>query len=157
MSMPVWPFKRRSIRHRTFGRMRPARGGRFWQARVPFQPAGREVEIHITAAQPSGAGPTEAQEHLYRQLAHHYPSILRVALVALHREYKRVMVAQPQLHWPAAAGPHDLLHLAPLDRIWIDDTHGHRFVLSFQHRKDKEHEFHVFFRNWKLESVASER
>ena len=40
--------------------------------------------------------------------------------------------------------------------VWLDDDSGHKFVLSFKHRKDKDHEFHVFFKNGKLEGVAAE-
>ena len=153
--LPVWPFRNRSLRHRTFGRLRTVRNGKFWRARLPFQPAGRKVEVHISRA--AGEGPTDAQEKLFLRLASEYPAVMETALAALHSEYERVTHAQPHLRWPKASGPRDLLHLAPLDRIWLDDGHGHRFVLSFQHDADKEHSFHVFFRNWGLESVASER
>lgn len=154
--LAVWPFKRRSIRHRTFGTLRPVRNGQFWQAKLPLEPrpAASPVEVQISAG---ADGPTEAQENLYLQLAKHYPKILAVALKAVHREYQRVVAAQPQLKWPQARGAADLRRLTPLGRVWLDDAHGHKFVLSFAHDHDKEHEFHVFFRNWKLESVASER
>ena len=66
-------------------------------------------------------------------------------------------VAQPQLKWPRVTAPQDLLRLVPLHGVWLDDGHGHKFVLSFQHQADKDQEFHVFFKNWKLESVSAER
>ena len=151
--LPVWPFNRRSIRHRTFGRLRPTRKGKFWRTRMAMPHAGRDVEVHINGEQ----GPTDAQEKLYLQIAQHYPKVMKAALGALHREYQRVTVAQPQLKWPLAEAPQDLLRLVPLNGIWLDDGHGHKFVLSFQHEHDKEQEFHVFFKNWKLESVTAER
>ena len=150
--LTLWPFSRR-IRHRTFGDLRPARNGQFWRARVPLAPAGRPVEVHISGAD----GPTEAQEKLYLQLTAHLPKVLKVALNAVHREYHRVTAAQPQLKWPRVSAPQDLLRLVPLHGIWLDDGNGHKFVLSFQHKADKDQEFHVFFKNWKLESVSAER
>src|SRR4051794_21406976 len=101
--LPVWPFTRRSIRHRTFGKLRPIRNGRFWRARVPIQPDGGAVEVRIAGAD----GPTDAQERLYLQLATHYPKVLKVALGAVHREYQRLTAAQPQLKWPAVSAPQE--------------------------------------------------
>ena len=152
--LPLWPFQRRSIRHRTFGKLRPVRNGNFWQGRLALQPNAEDVELHISAGE---AGPSAAQEKLYLQLAKHYPKLMDVALAALHGEYQRVTAAQPQLKWPPAHDVETLRRLTPLGRVWLDDAHGHKFVLSFDHGHDKEHEFHVFFKNWKLESVASER
>ena len=151
--LAVWPFKRRSLSHRTFGRLRPVRNGRFWRARLPFRPTNSPVDVHIAGEH----GPTEAQEQLYLRLADRFPNVLTVALDALHREYERVIHAQPQLKWQRVSAPPDLLRLVPLHGIWLDDGHGHKFVLSFRHGQDKDQEFHVFFRNWNLESVASER
>lgn len=150
----LWPFNRRSIRHRTFGKLRPTRNGNFWQGRLPLQPDAQDVELHISAGE---AGPSAAQEELYRQLARHYPKLMAVALKALHGEYQRVTAAQPQLKCPPARDVESLRRLTALGRVWLDDAHGQEFVLSFDHGHDKAHAFHVFFKNWKLESVASER
>ena len=160
-------FRRtRSIRHRTFGTLTPYREDRFWRGRVAFGPAGRRV--WVTVPVPSGresAGPTEQQERLYLQLAQRYhEAVLPEALRALHREYQRVRRTCTQTRYPAVERPADLLRLIPLDEIWLDGgpegngaAPGHKFVLSYQSRRHKDHDFHVFFKDWQVESVASER
>ena len=61
------------------------------------------------------------------------------------------------MKWPVVASLREQLLVTPLDRIWLDDSHGHRFVLSFKADVDNEQHFHVFFHHWKVESIASER
>lgn len=152
--LPVWPFRNRSVRHRTFGAIRRIRNGQFWRGRVPLPSVGKPVELHISAGK---AGPTAEQESLFLRLTQQYPQFYRSALGAVHAEYQRVHNLQPQLKWPTPTDIHHLERLTPLDRIWLDDAPGRQFVLSFGHSRDKEHAFHVFFKDEKLASVASER
>ena len=153
--MPVWPFSPRSIRHRTFGTLKPVRNGKFLRARIPCPRGGQKpVELHITAGE---AGPTAEQESLFLSLRQQYPSLYTDALRAVHGEYQRVRQVQPNLEWPTAGDVGELEPLTPLDRIWLDDASGKQFVLSFNHARDKEHSFHVFFKDGKVRSVASER
>ena len=83
--------------------------------------------------------------------------MLHVALKALHGEYQRVTKAQPQVKWPPVTSLKEQLRVTPLEKVWLDDGPGTRFVLSFQAKVDKEQHFHVFFHHWKVESAASER
>ena len=152
--MPVWPFSSRTLRHRTFGRLKSVRSGKYWHARVAMATARMPVEFHISAG---AAGPTAEQEGLFLRLAEKYPSVLETALQAVHQEYQRVCQTQPHRRWPAADSHTDLEHLTPLDRIWLDDHGGRQFVISFNHRSDKDHSFHVFFEGDRIRSVASER
>jgi hypothetical protein len=152
--MPVWPFLSRSIRHRTFGRLKSVRNGKYWHARVAVAQVSKPVELHISADK---SGPSAAQEGLFLRLASQYPAVFNTALQAVHREYQRVRLNQPQLKWPAAEELADLEYLTPLDRIWLDDHGGRQFVFTFNHRSDKEHSFHVFFDGDRVKSVASER
>jgi hypothetical protein len=152
--LPVWPFQSRSLRHRTFGTLKSIRNGKFWRSRMPLPQAKEPVDVHISAGK---EGPTDQQESLFLKLSEHYPKVYRKALEAVHKEYNRVRQLQPQLKWPTAADISDLEHLTPLDHIWLDDHAGRDFVFSFVHSKDKEHSFHVFFKDGKLASVASER
>jgi hypothetical protein len=152
--LPVWPFRSRSIRHRTFGMLKPIRNGHFWRGRMPLPHAAKSVELHISGG---SDGPTPEQESLFLRLAGEYPAVYETALRAVHQEYQRVLRQQPQLKWPAAADARDLEHLTPLDRIWFDDAPGRQFVLSFAHSRDEEHAFYVFFKDGKFTSVASER
>jgi hypothetical protein len=155
--MPVWPFRSRSIRHRTFGTLKPIRNGKYWRSRLPLpHPAGeKRVAVHISAA--GRPGPTVEQESLFLRLSQQYPNVYQTALHAVHGEYLRVSQLQPQLKWPSAADIAAMEALTPLDHIWLDDHAGRDFVLSFGHSSDKEHSFHVFFKDGKLASVASER
>jgi len=152
--LPVWPFSKRSIRHRTFGRMKSVRNGKYWRARVALAPSVTPVDVQISAGQ---HGPTADQEGLFLRLTAHYPSVVNRALQAVHTEYQRVRSSQPQLKWPAAEDLSALAILAPLNSIWLDDHRGEQFMLSFGHRHDKDHAFHVFFEGDRVKSVASER
>ena len=152
--LSVWPFSSRSIRHRTFGKLKSVRNGKFWRAQVSLTQSRKPVELHISAG---NTGPTPEQEGLFLRLAEQYPTVLGTALKAVHQEYQRVRLNKPQLKWPAAEELADLEYLTPLDRIWLDDHGGQQFVFSFNHRDDKEHSFHVFFEGGRVKSVASER
>ena len=152
--LPVWPFRSRSIRHRTFGTLRPVRNGNYWRARVPLPHARRPVDLHISAGR---GGPTAEQERLFLDLSGRYPAVYASALAAVHGEYQRVRRVHAHLRWPAADAAADLEHLTPLEQIWLDDDRGERFVLSFAHRDDRDHSFHVFFEGDRVQSVASER
>ena len=83
--IPMWPFNRRSVTHRTFGKIHPVRNGRFWKAMVPFEAARAEVELQINAGD---EGPTDAQEKLYLLLRTHDRKVLQTALKAMHAEYR---------------------------------------------------------------------
>ena len=152
--LPMWPFNRLSVPHPTFGRIHPVRNGRFWQAKVELESMRKAVDLQINAGE---GGPTEAQEKLFLRLQAHFRDVLQAALKSLHGEYQRVVKAQPQIDWPAVASLKEQLHVTPLDQVWLDDSAGTRFVLSFRAGSDKEHHFHVFFHHWKVQSVASER
>lgn len=152
--LPVWPFRSRSLRHRTFGTLKPIRNGGFWRSRMPLPQAPAPVDVHISAG---SEGPTDQQESLFLKLSEQYPTVYRSALEAVHTEYNRVRQLQPQLKWPTAGDIAELEKLTPLNHIWLDDHAGRQFVLSFGHSEDKEHSFHVFFKDGKLASVASER
>ena len=150
-------LNRRVLNHPTFGPLKSVRENKFWRGRIAFAPAGRRVWLAITATA-GQSGPTEQQEQLYDELSARYRAILPRALDALHREYQRVSkTSLPATRFPAAAEPADLLRLVPLDEIWLDDATGRRFALSFQSRRHKDHDFHVFFNDWEVESVAAER
>jgi len=150
----MWPFNRRTVAHRTFGQIHPVRNGRFWKAKVSFESLREPVELQINAAE---EGPAEAQEKLYLLLQSHFRKVLQVALRSVHAEYQRASKAQPQVKWPVVSNLKEQLHATPLDGVWLEDNLGHRFVLSFRAKADKEQHFHVFFHHWKVESVASER
>jgi len=150
----MWPFNRRAVAHRTFGQIHPVRNGRFWKAQVSFEALKDPVELQINAGD---KGPAEAQEKLYLLLQSHFRKVLQVALRSLHVEYQRVCKAQPGVQWPVVSNLKEQLHATPMKGVWLEDTHGHRFVLSFRADIDKEQHFHVFFHHWKVESVASER
>lgn len=153
--LPVWPFRSRAIRHRTFGTLKPVRNGKFWHARVPCPRGGRHpLSVQITA---HPGGPSEAQEHLFLRLRQSYANVFDSALRAVHDEYRRLQSQQPYRDWPGIDNPGDLERVTPLEQIWLDDVGGRQFVLSFQHKHDREHSFHVFFADGKLRSVASER
>lgn len=152
--LPVWPFSTRSIRHRTFGKLKPIRNGKYWRARIALPQSVKPVDVQINAGQ---SGPTADQEGLFLRLAAQYPSVFSSALQAVHTEYQRVRLSQPQLKWPAAEDLSALEYLTPLDSIWLDDHLGEQFVFSFGHRHDKDHSFHVFFEGGRVKSVASER
>jgi hypothetical protein len=121
---------------------------------MPLPHTTSPVDVHISAGT---GGPTVEQESLFIKLAQQYPKVYESALKAVYGEYHRVRQLQPQLKWPTAADLADLERLTPLDHIWLDDHAGRQFVLSFGHSEDKEHSFHVFFKDGKLASVASER
>lgn len=152
--LSVWPFRNRSLRHRTFGRLKSVRSGRYWHARVDAPFARRPIDVHISAGK---SGPTAEQELLFLRLREQYPTLVASALRAVHHEYRRVRAAQPHLRWPAAEDLATLEDLAPLGGIWLDDHDGRQFMLSFDHRDDKDHAFHVFFDGDRVKSVASER
>ena len=121
---------------------------------MSFEALKDPVELQINAGD---KGPAEAQEKLYLLLQSHFRKVLQVALRSLHVEYQRVCKAQPGVQWPVVSNLKEQLHATPMKGVWLEDTHGHRFVLSFRADIDKEQHFHVFFHHWKVESVASER
>ena len=151
--LPMWPFNRRTVDHRTFGQILPIRNGQFWKATVSFESL-HKLDLQIKAGE---EGPTEAQEKLYTLLQSHFRKVLTMALRSLHGEYGRVRQAQPQVNWPAVSSLKEQLRATPLDGIWLEDSQGSRFVLTFRAEIDREQHFHIFFHHWKVESVASER
>jgi hypothetical protein len=150
----MWPFNRRSVAHRTFGQIHPVRNGKFWKAQVSFESLKDPVELQINAGD---QGPAEAQEKLYLLIQSHFRKVLQVALKSVHVEFQRVSRAQPAVPWPVVSSLKEQLCATPLTGVWLEDSQGHRFVLSFRAEVDKEQHFHVFFHHWKVESVAAER
>jgi hypothetical protein len=149
----LWPFGRPRIVHRTFGVLRPYRNDQFWRGKVHFAPAGHRVGLSIHAGK---AGPTDVQERVYHQIEKQYAAMLPRLLKALLPEYRKVREAQPAAGWPEAAQPDDLLKILSFGCIWLEQGARHPFVLSYQSDRDKNHEFHVFFRDGKLVNVAFE-
>ncbi|MDB5355253.1 MAG: hypothetical protein JWN24_1706 [Phycisphaerales bacterium] len=149
----LWPFRGSRIHHRTFGTLRPYRNGQFWRGKVQFAPAGHRVGVCIHAGH---AGPTDAQERVYQQIEKHYAALLPHILAAMLPEYHKVRRAQPAARWPEAAEPGDLLKVLSFGCIWLEQGAGHPFVLSYQSDRDKNHEFHVFFREGRVVNVAFE-
>lgn len=141
----------RSIQHPVFGTLKPIRQGSYWRARVRFEPVGHKVWIAIRSR------PDAAIERLFRQISERYTSLEHKVLAVLHRECEKGHRARPDLSWPKTADPRQLLRLAPLEEIWIEDAAAKRFMLSYRSAADKEHHIHLFFKNARLESVASER
>ena|SRR5665213_2933244 len=149
----LWPLSGRRVKHHTFGTLKPWRNGRYLRAKTEFAPLGKRIWLVIRA---DDAEPSALQEKLFVQIEKHYPALLPRILKALLVEYHKVRRVQANVAWPEAAKPADLLKIIPLDAIWLEHGPGHPFVLSFQSELDKDHEFHVFFRDGKLESVLFE-
>ncbi len=148
----LWPLAGRA-KHPTFGALKPWRNGRYLRAKADFAPLKKRIWLVIRA---DDHQPSPSQEKLFHEIEKHYSALLPRILKALHAEYQKVRQVQTQIAWPEAAKPADLVKIIPLDAIWLEHGHGHPFVLSFQSELDKDHEFHVFFRNGKLESVLFE-
>ncbi len=149
----LWPFSSRRAAHRTFGSLRPWRNGNYLRGRIDFAPLVNPIWLVIRADE---AGPTHVQEKLYLQIQKHYLALLPRILKGLFAEYQRVRRAQMSVPWPEVSKPSELLKIIPLDAIWLEQGPGHPFVFSYQSGLDKDHEFHVFFRHGKFESVAFE-
>ncbi|HET6247396.1 MAG TPA: hypothetical protein VFE47_06860 [Tepidisphaeraceae bacterium] len=149
----LWLFSSRRVVHRTFGTLKPWRNGNYLRTRAGFGPLKSNVWVVIRA---DSNGPTHHQEKLYLQIEKHYATLMPGVLQTLFAEYKKVRKIQSHVPWPEVAKAGDLPEIIPLDAIWLEQGPGHPFVLSFQSELDKDHEFHVFFRNGKLASVAFE-
>jgi len=149
----LWPFSSRRIVHRTFGSLKPWRNGNYLRGRADFGPESESIWLVLRAG---ASGPTHVQEKLYLQIEKHYPTLLPKMLKALLAEYHKVRQIQKQVKWPLVVKSEELLKIIPLDALWLEEGPGHPFVFSFQSELDPDHEFHVFFRNGKLESVAFE-
>jgi hypothetical protein len=149
----IWPFLSKRIHHRTFGALKPYRNGNYLRTKADFEPVKKRVWLVIRADK---AGPTHTQEKVYRQIEKHYAAMLPRVLKALFAEYQRVRHAQRHVPWPEVTKPTELMRIIPLDAIWLEEGQGHPFVFSYQSELDKDHEFHVFFRDGKLQNVAFE-
>jgi hypothetical protein len=149
----LWPFSSRRVIHRTFGKLKPWRNGNYLRGRSGFGPLHKKIWLVIQA---DAQGPSQHQEKLYHQIEKHYATLMPRVLEALFAEYQKVRRIQIAVSWPQILKPADLPEIIPLDAIWLEDGPGHPFVFSFQSELDKDHEFHVFFRNGKLQSVAFE-
>jgi len=149
----IWPFLSKRVHHRTFGALKPCRNGNYLRTKADFEPTGDRVWLLIRADK---SGPTHIQEKIYLQIEKHYRAMLPRVLKSLLAEYQKVRRVQPAIPWPEVTKPAELLKIIPLDAIWLEQGPGHPFVFSFQSELDKDHEFHVFFRDGKLESIAFE-
>jgi hypothetical protein len=149
----MWFLPGKKLQHPTFGTLRPFRGGHFWRGRIVFPPTGKKVWLSIHAGDD---GPTPAHEKIYNSLLSKYESILPRLTHVLYLEYQKVRKAHAETDWPKVSEA-DLLNEIPLHRLWLEEGAGHPFVLSFQSARDRDHEFHVFFRNGKLQNVSFER
>ena len=147
-------FFRRSIQDPTFGTLRPYRDGTYWRGRAEFGPARQKVWVAIRSADD---GIDAAAGRLFGQISHRYGVLQEKVLQVLHRECEKGRKGRPGDKWPKASEPRDLLRLAPLDEIWIEDTAERRFMFSFRSTADRDHHIHLFFKNGKLEAVSSER
>ena len=152
--LPMWPFNRRVVAHRTFGQIRPVRSDQFWKASVRVESLHEPIELQIRAGE---EGPSAAQEKQFDLLRTHFRKVLHAALRSLHQEYQRVVKAQPGVEWPAVSSLKEQLRATPLDAIWLEDAAGTRLVLSFRAAVDREQHFHIFFHHWKVVSAAAER
>ncbi len=149
----IWPFPAKKLQHPTFGAMRAYRDGKFWRSHLLFAPVGRKVWVTVHAGK---TGPTSEQDRLYRTLIAKYDQLIPRLVRALFVEYQRVRAAHPQVKWPKATEK-ELFGVIPLHRVWLEEGPGHPFVLSYQSRLDRDHEFHVFFKHGKLQNVSFER
>jgi len=151
----LWPVASRQIDHRTFGALKPWRNGNYLRGKSDFKPLNKFVWIVIRNH--GDSGPSPLQEKLFLQIEKHFSKVLPRVLRELFVEYQKVrQLPTTGISWPMATKPSDLLKIIPLDAIWLEEGPGHPFVFSFQSQLDKDHEFHVFFRHGKLESVAYE-
>jgi hypothetical protein len=141
----------RSISHKTFGKLKPVREGTYWRARVDFRPVGHPVFVAVRGK------PCDGMASMFEQISAKYATLQPKVLALLHKECETGRRGRPDLSWPACATPADLARTAPLDEIWLEDAAANRFMLSYRSAADKEHHIHLFFKNGKLESVASER
>jgi hypothetical protein len=149
----IWPFSSRRVHHRTFGTLKRCRNGNYLSGRAEFSPLGKKIHLVIPA---DAKGSSHIQEKHYLQIEKHYQEILPELHTALFAEYEKVRRVHKSVPWPKIAGPGDLQTVIPLNSIWLEQGDGHPFVLSFQSKLDKDHEFHVFFRHGKLASIAFE-
>ena len=149
----IWPFLSKRIHHRTFGALKSYRNGNYLRTKADFEPLGKRIWLVIRADK---TGPTHSQEKLYIQIEKHYRTMLPRVLKALFAEYQKVRSVQRHIPWPEVTHAADVLEIIPLDAIWLEQGPGHPFVFSFQSELDKDHEFHVFFRDGKLQGVSFE-
>jgi hypothetical protein len=144
-------FFSRSIQHKTFGKLKPVREGTYYRAKVDFTPVGHPVYVAVRGK------PCDGMAKMFEQIATKYATLQAKVLQLLHRECETGRKGRPDLAWPSAAAPTDLLRSAPLEEIWLEDAAAKRFMFSYRSTADKDHHIHMFFKNGKLESVASER
>jgi hypothetical protein len=149
----MWPLFGKKLNHPTFRAMRAYRDGKFWRSHLLFSPVQRKVWVTVHAGK---SGPTSEQERLYKTLIVKYDQLIPRVTRALLMEYQRVRAAHPHVKWPKASEK-DLFQIIPLHRLWLEEGPGHPFVLSYQSKLDKDHEFHVFFKQGKLRNVSFER
>ena len=144
-------FFTRSILHKTFGKLKPVREGTYWRAKVEFGALGHPVFVAVRGK------PCDEMARMFEQITAKYATLQPKVLQLLHRECETGRKGRPDLAWPTAGAPTDLLRTVPLDEIWLEDAAAKRFMLSYRSTADKDHHIHMFFKNGKLESVASER